>query len=169
MDSSRVCKGRRPRLSRGLRSLAVASALFGVILGAGGKHAAADTVELVSGKSTQGVVRSIADGTVTLDVTPPATTAVGEDKLLSAILSEKTKKSPPSAVKSAKKPAELRHFPLIDVVQIRFEQMYDRAHDVHPLIDNDRTRRGDRLAGSIKLREGYHRFQLVYWHHSGGA
>jgi NPCBM/NEW2 domain len=157
-----------PCLSRGSCSFAAVCALLGVILVADGKWMAADTVELVTGKSVRGTVRNVADGQVTLDVTPPDPAPVVEDKLFSAILTESSNKPRPSAAKPAPKPAKLLQFPLIDVVQIRFEAMYDRAHDVHPLIDNDRARRRDRVAGSIKLREGYHRFQLVYWHHSGG-
>ncbi len=81
-------------------------------------------------------------------------------------MTESGNKSHSTPDKPAPKPAKLLQFPLIDVVQIKFEAMYDRANDVHPLIDNDQARRG--VSGSIKLREGYHRFQLVYWHHSGG-
>jgi NPCBM/NEW2 domain len=163
------CEGRCPRLSGVACSLAATCALLGVILASDGKWAAADSVELVTGKSVHGVVRSVADGKVTLDVTPPAAqTPVVEDKLFSAILAESTAKTPATAAKPAPKPADLLQFPLIDVVQIKFEPMYDRANDVRPLIDNDRARRGHRASGSIKLREGYHRFLLVYWHHSGG-
>jgi NPCBM/NEW2 domain-containing protein len=151
-----------------LRSFPTACALLGVILIAGGKWTVADTVELVNGKSVHGIVRSVADGKVTLDVTPPAAAPVVEDKLFSAILAESTAKSKASAKKPAPKPADLLQFPLIDVVQIKFERMYDRANDVHPLINNEGARRGHRVSGSIKLREGYHRFQLIYWHHSGG-
>jgi hypothetical protein len=141
---------------------------LGVILVADGKWTAADTVELVNGKSVHGVVRGVADGKVTLDVTPPAAVPVVEDKLFNAILTESSNKSHSPAAKPAPKPAKLLEFPLIDVVQLKFEAMYDRANDAHPLIDNERASRGQRVAGSIKLRAGYHRFQLVYWHHSGG-
>jgi hypothetical protein len=143
-------------------------ALLSVLLFANAKRAAADSLDLVNGKSISGVVRSVADGTVTLDVSKPAATPIVEDKLFSAILKESSAKPGATAKKPAPKPADLVHFPLIDVVQIRFDPMYDRANDVHPLIDNDGASRSRRATGSIKLREGYHRFQLIYWHHSGG-
>ena len=152
--------------SRGLRCSLAARGIAALSLLAAANGAAADTVELVTGKAVHGVVRSVADGKVTLDVTRPSAPIV-EDKLFNAILKESSDKSHPGA-KLAPKPADLLVFPLIDVVQIKFETMYDRANDVRPLIDNDPARRGRRAAGTIKLRKGYHRFQLAYWHHTGG-
>jgi len=111
-------------------------------------------------------LRSLADGKVTLSLTHPSRARVVEDKLFNAIL--KDAKRPKGAPASAT-PEELRAIPMSDVVQIKFEPMFDRAHGTHPLIDNDPARNGRPASGTIKLRAGYHRFVLAYWHRNGGA
>jgi hypothetical protein len=128
-----------------------------------GRWAAADSVELVSGETVTGVVRTIADAKVTLDVARPA--PVPEDKLISAILKDVTEK----IGKPVPKPEERRVIPMMDVVQIKFEPIFDRSHGAPPLIDNDQAGSGRSLSGTIKLRAGYHRMVLAYWHRSGGA
>jgi hypothetical protein len=145
------------------RGFTLAIALVALLLWPG-RRAAADSVELVSGEIVTGVVRSIADDKVKLDVARPAP-PVSEDKLFNAILNDSTVK----VGKPAPKPEELRTFALMDVVQIKFEPILDRSLDAPPLIDNDQARSGRPVSGTIKLRAGYHRFVLVYWHRSGGA
>jgi hypothetical protein len=140
------------------RSLALGSAC--IVLGLFGRpQASADTVELVSGEVVTGVMRGLADGKVTLSLTRPAHARVMEDKSL-----KKPKGAPAAAT-----PEELRVIPMTDVVQIKFEPMFDRSSGTHPLIDNDPARNGRPASGTIKLRAGYHRFALAYWHRNGGA
>ena len=131
-----------------------------------GPQAAADSVELVSGEKITGIVRRVNDGKLTIaishPVAAPAVPAAPEDKLFSAILSDMKKTEKP-------KPEDLRIVPLSDVVQIKFEAVTDRSQSTRPLIDNDRARNGRPVSASLKLRAGYHRFLLAYWHQSGGA
>jgi hypothetical protein len=125
------------------------------------RPAAADSVELVSGEVVTGIVRRVNDGKLAIAVSHPVA-AAAEDKLFSAILSDIKKLEKP-------KPEDLRLIPLTDVVQIKFEAVADRSLNTPPLIDNDRARNGRPVSGSVKLRAGYHRFLLVYWHRNGGA
>ena len=129
-----------------------------------GQWAVADTVELVDGEVLKGVVRGITDGKMSLDVAKPAPPVV-EDKLFNAILKDVPKTTP----KPVPKREELRSIALIDVVQIKLDPVFDRSHATPPLIDNDPAKNGRPVSGMIKLRAGYHRFVLAYWHRNGGA
>ncbi len=125
-----------------------------------GRRAAADSVELVSGEKITGIVRRVNDGKLAIAISHPV--AAPEDKLFSAILSDMKKTEKP-------KPEDLRIVLLSDVVQIKFEAVTDRSLTTRPLIDNDRARNGRPVSANLKLRAGYHRFLLVYWHRGGGA
>ena len=115
----------------------------------------------MSGEKIAGIVRRVNDGKLAIAISHPVA-APPEDKLFSAILSDMKKTEKP-------KPEDLRIVPLSDVVQIKFEAVTDRSLTTRPLIDNDRARNGRPVSASLKLRAGYHRFLLAYWHHSGGA
>ncbi|HEX4071344.1 MAG TPA: NPCBM/NEW2 domain-containing protein [Planctomycetaceae bacterium] len=125
------------------------------------RRAAADSVELVSGERITGIVRRVNDGKLAIAISHPVA-APPDDKLFSAILTDMKKTEKP-------KPEDLRIVPLSDVVQIKFEAVTDRSLTTRPLIDNDRARNGRPVSASLKLRAGYHRFLLVYWHRGGGA
>jgi len=131
-----------------------------------GPHAAADSVEMVRGEVVKGVVRGIADGKVTLDIARGP--AIPEDKLFSAILKDSAdKKDAGKKGAAAARPEKLLSIPLTDVVRIQFDPIFDRAHHTPPVIDNDQAGSGRSLSGTIKLRAGYHRMTLPYWHASG--
>ena len=91
--------------------------------------------------------------------------AVAQDKLFSAILGESAEKKGTAAAR----PEELRSIPLTDMVHIKFDPIFDRAHGTRPLVDNDQAGNRRSLSGTIKLRAGYHRMALAYWHRSGRA
>ena len=88
--------------------------------------------------------------------------AISEDKLLNTILKDSAEKIGMPAAQ----PEKLRSIPLTDIVQIKFDPIFDRAHRTPPLIDNDQAASGRSLSGTIKLRAGYHRMVLPYWHAS---
>jgi NPCBM/NEW2 domain len=154
----------RPNLVRALSQNVALAAVFVALVLAFGERLAADSLELANGQIVTGVVRSIADGKLTIDIAKPA--PVVEDKLFSAMLKGTDKKK---GGRPAKRPQELRTYDLSDVVQVRFEATFDRSLGSPPLIDNDMAKSGRPVSGTIKLRAGYHRFALIYWHRTGGA
>ena len=147
-----------PRAER-RSALAVASLALVVLSFWPGPRIAADSVEMASGEVVNGVVRGVVDGKVTLDVARRP--AISEDKLFNTILKDSAKKNGAAAP-----PEKLRSIPLTDIVHIKFDPIFDRAHRTPPLIDNDQAASGRSLSGTIKLRAGYHRIVLPYWHAS---
>lgn len=115
------------------------------------RRAAADAVETAYGEVVSGLVRGGDARTLTIAV-------------------------------MAKKGEPLRTFPMTDLVRITFEPVLDRQRVQAqgsgkslpparhlPLIDNDHAGIGNSISGTIKLRAGYHRFALPYWHGTGRA
>jgi hypothetical protein len=142
-------------------AFAVASLAIVILSFWPGPRARADSVEMVGGEIVNGVVRGVADGKVALDIARGP--AVPVDKLFNTILKDSAEKN--KAVVTP--PEKLRSIPLTDVVRIKFDPIFDRAHRTPPLIDNDQAASGRSLSGTIKLRAGYHRMVLPYWHGSG--
>jgi hypothetical protein len=95
-------------------------------------RAVADSVETAAGETVNGVVRSVADGKLTVATGPKGTT--------------------------------LRTLEMADLIRVKFEPIFDRMHRYPPLIDNDKAGNGRSLEGIIKLRAGFHRIVLPYWH-----
>jgi len=78
--------------------------------------------------------------------------------------------------------AQVRSFPLTDLVRVAFEPTLSRpkmptkakgdsksvrALSYVPLVDNDQAGTGRSLSGTIKLRAGTHRIAIPYWHADG--
>lgn len=126
-------------------------------------RAAADTAHLASGEIVTGIVRSVKDGTVTIDTARAAAGPLVQQKAPVAIRKDPAKKSEGAAPSAG----SLRTIPLADVVELKFEPIFDRSRGARPLVDNDPARNGRSASGTIKLRRGYHRFALAYWHRDG--
>jgi hypothetical protein len=101
--------------------------------------ARADTAELVSGQKVTGIVRGLADGKLIVFK------SAGEGG----------------------KASEARHIAITDLVRMTFEPTIDRVKKHASLVNNDHAGTGRSLSGMIKLRAGFHRIVLPYWHGDG--
>jgi hypothetical protein len=139
---------------------------FALAFAVGPCPACGDTLELIDGKTVKGIVREISNGKVHLTpegAAKPAPAAARRNAVKNTAPGGVDGK-PPAGEQA---PQAVVTYPLDDVVHLGFEPVLDRTELRPPLIDNDRAGTGRSLSGTIKLRAGYHRIVLPYWHNSG--